>query len=82
MGQLYIKDEAVYDLAVAVMKATNAKSKTDAVRQALQHELQRAQETVPLRDRVRELQDAVAAKRGPNPKPIDLKKISDDLWDM
>ncbi|MBD9390614.1 type II toxin-antitoxin system VapB family antitoxin [Agrobacterium sp. AGB01] len=81
MGQLYIKDEAVYELAVAVMKATNAKSKTDAVRHALQDALKRAQETVPLRERVRELQDAVAAQRGPNPRPIDLKKISDELWE-
>lgn len=81
MGRLFIKDQEVYDLAVAFMKATNAKSKTDAVRQALQEALKHAQETVPLRDRVKELQEAVAAQRGPNKKPINFKIISDELWD-
>jgi antitoxin VapB len=63
------------------MKATNTGSKTEAVRHTLQDALKRAQEAVPLRERVRELQDAVADKRGPNPTPVDLKKISDELWD-
>jgi hypothetical protein len=77
MGQLCIRNKYIRELAMAVMKATGDNNKTEVVRQS-----QRARETVPLREGMRKLQEAVTAKRGPTPKPIDLKNISDEVCNM
>ena len=55
---LNIRNEAVNALAqrLAARKRTN---KTDAVRIALENELRRLDEAVPLRDRLRPLQEGV-----------------------
>ena len=55
---LNIRSEAVNQLAekLAARKHT---SKTDAVRMALENELRRLDEAVPLRERLRPLQDRV-----------------------
>jgi len=84
MAQLYIKDDSVNDLAVEVMKITKAPNKTEAVRRALQHELDRAKETVPLRERIKEIQDRIEDFVGPNPKsdPFDMKAFLDEQWEI
>jgi antitoxin VapB len=58
---LNIRNEAVNELAerLAVRKRMN---KTDAVRIALENELRRLDEAVPLRDRLRPLQDRVLSR--------------------
>lgn len=78
---LYIRDSAVDELAKKVQKITNAPSKTEAVRRALQNELKRAKDSIPLRDRVKVIQDEVAAILGRNPAPFDMKKFSDELYE-
>jgi antitoxin VapB len=58
---LNIRNEAVNELAerLAVRKRMN---KTDAVRIALENELRRLDEAVPLRDRLRPLQERVLSR--------------------
>ena len=77
---LYIQDEEVHALAIKLQRQTNAASKTEAVRIALVHELERNRAAVPLRDRLAKLQ-AEAAKIGlPNPE-FDMKEFSDEMSD-
>ncbi len=57
---LNIRDEKVNALA-AELAARKHMSKTDAVRLALQNELRREQEALPLRERLRPLQRQVQA---------------------
>lgn len=75
---LYIRDNEVDVLARQVQNATNAPSKTEAVRLALRHELERVREAEPLRDRIRKLQDAARAM-GPGDPDFDMKKFTDEL---
>jgi antitoxin VapB len=58
---LNIRNEAVNELAerLAVRRCMN---KTDAVRIALENELRRLDEAVPLRDRLRPLQERVLSR--------------------
>lgn len=73
---LYIRDDEVDALAAKLQRETNAPSKTEAVRTALIHELERNRAKVPLRD----LQ-AEAKKIGlPNPE-FDMKKFTDEMWE-
>ncbi|TJV42114.1 MAG: histidinol dehydrogenase [Mesorhizobium sp.] len=77
---LYIRDHEVDALATKLQRETNAPSKTEAVRIALVHELERNRATVPLRDRIARLQ-AEARKLGlPNPD-FDMKKFTDEMWE-
>lgn len=79
---LYIRDNDVDALAKKVQQATNAPTKTEAVRRALQNELTRAQQTLPLRERVKKIQDKVKARMGPNASDFDMKKFTDDMWEV
>jgi len=79
---LYIRDNTVDVLARRVQQITKAPNKTEAVRQALQNELTRAQENIPLREQIKEIQTRVAQRLGSNSKPFDMKKFTDDMWDI
>lgn len=78
---LYIRDSSVDDLAEKVRIALGAKTKTDAVRKALQHELERADETIPVRQKLAELRTKARERLGPPVRDIDMKKFMDELWD-
>ncbi len=58
---LNIRNEAVNQLAEK-LAARRHVNKTDAVRMALENELRRLDEAVPLRERVRSLQDRVLSR--------------------
>ena len=58
---LNIRSDAVHRLAEQVASRMKV-SKTDAVRLALEHEMDRLDATIPLRERVRALQDRVLAR--------------------
>lgn len=58
---LNIRSEEVNRLAEA-LAARKHINKTDAVKQALQNELHRLDQALPLRDRLRSLQDRVLAR--------------------
>jgi antitoxin VapB len=57
---LNIRDEEVNRLAGELARRTN-RTKTDAVKQALSHELERLDKAVPLWERLRPIQDRIAA---------------------
>jgi len=79
---LYIRDNTVDELARRVQQVTRAPNKTEAVRQALQNELTRAQATIPLREKIKNIQIRVAQQLGSNSKPFDMKKFTDEIWDI
>ena len=58
---LNIRSEEVNQLAEA-LAARRHTSKTEAVRQALENELRRLDQALPLRERLRSLQDRVMAR--------------------
>jgi antitoxin VapB len=58
---LNIRSEVVNELAER-LAARRQMNKTDAVRIALENELRRLDETVPLRDRLRPLQERVLSR--------------------
>ena len=58
---LNIRSEAVHQLAERFAARTHT-NKTDAVRIALEHELRRLDEAVPLRERLRALQERVLSR--------------------
>lgn len=76
---LFIRDDAVDSLASEVQKALKTPTKKEAVRRALQNELQRARQNRPLIDVVTELQARVAAL-GPGDPNFDMKRFTDEMW--
>ncbi|MEM8976050.1 MAG: type II toxin-antitoxin system VapB family antitoxin [Pseudomonadota bacterium] len=76
---LYIRDEDVNALADKVTKITGAQNKTEAVRAALQAQLDTVEKKKPLIERVHELQ-AKADKIGKVDPNFDMKKFSDEIW--
>jgi antitoxin VapB len=79
MAPLYIADPEVGNLAREVQQATKARTLTEAVRIALQHEMERARAIVPLEERIRKCQDEYAAL-GPDDPNVNLKEFFDEMW--
>lgn len=77
---LYIRDDAVGELAEKVMKATRAKTKTDAVRKALQARLDAEMNRKPLLERLQPILDCADQICEPDPD-FDMKKYTDEMWD-
>lgn len=77
---LFIRDDSVDALATQLQRALRASTKTEAVRIALQHELDRTRRKQPLRQRVQKAQ-AMAEAIGVADPAFDMKTFSDDLWD-
>jgi len=75
---LYIRDDEVDDLAKQLVRVTGARTKTDAVRQALQDALENSRDRVPLLDKIRPLQARVA-DLGPVDPDFDMKAFTDEL---
>lgn len=76
---LFIRDEAVDRLASEVQKALKTSTKKEAVRIALEHELERARLQRPLTEVVADLQARVAAL-GPGDPDFDMKRFTDEMW--
>ena len=77
---LYIRDDSVDALAIKVMNMTGAKSKTDAVRSALQAQLDAAKRKKPLLERIEEIQSKADKIGEPDPG-FNMKTFSDEMWD-
>ena len=76
---LYIRDNGVDELAGELQVALKAASKTEAVRIALRHELDRTRQELPIRQRLAkalELADAI----GPADPEFSMKAFTDDMW--
>ncbi len=78
---LSIRDPQVIALANELMQRVGAKSQTDAVRLALENELKRDNEKIPLTERIRKYQRAIAAL-GPSNATYDHKAHMDQGWEM
>ena len=78
---LYIRDPKVNQLADELMHRLGAKTKTEAVRVALENELKRASAELTLEERVRKIQDRVAAL-GPADPDFYEKTFMDKMWEI
>lgn len=76
---LYIRDDKVDALAEQVMRLTGAKTKTDAVREALQAALDAKLNQTSIFDKIKPLQSRVAELGEVNPD-FDMKKFTDEMW--
>lgn len=77
---LYIKDDTVDDLAIKYQKITGAKSKTDAVRNALLAQIESVTNRVPLLERLEPILKR-ADELGQGDPDFDMKKFSDEMWE-
>jgi antitoxin VapB len=77
---LYIRDDEVEALAVKVKVLTGARTKTDAVKAALLHELERLGKRAPLLERLTPVWAMVDAI-GPLDDDFDMKSFTDEMWD-
>lgn len=75
---LFIRDDDVTAMAEKLAKLTKV-SKTDAVRAALRHELERTRSSVPLRERLAVIHEKAAKIGLPNPG-FDMKAYTDEMW--
>lgn len=57
---LYIRDESVDHLVVQLQKILKTSNKTEAVRLALKNEIERSASSIPLKDRLNQLQEKVS----------------------
>jgi antitoxin VapB len=48
----------------------------------LQNELPRAQQAIPLKDRIKRIQDDVKARMGPNKPDFDMKIYTNEKWEV
>jgi antitoxin VapB len=76
---LFIRDAEVDALAEEVQKLTKSRTKTDAVRRALQNELARTRRALPLSQRLARAQ-ALADAMGPNDPSFNMKSFTDEMW--
>lgn len=76
---LYIRDRAVDELASRLQKVTGARTKTDAVRLALEHELERATAAMSFDERNAEVL-AMADALGETDPTFDMKRYTDEMW--
>lgn len=76
---LFIRDPEVDALAEEVRRLTKVKTKTEAVRRALQAQLEEARRALPLRERL-ERSKALADAMGPTDPDVDMKAYMDELW--
>jgi antitoxin VapB len=76
---LFIRDAEVDALAEEVRRLTNAKTKTEAVRRALQAQLVVAREALPARRRL-DRSKALADALGSGDPSFDMKRYTDELW--
>lgn len=77
---LSIRDKEVRTLAAIVMRKRGASNLTAAIKLALQHEIERADEAVPLKQHVAEIRArALARAKHPATQPLS-KEERDALW--
>ena len=76
---LYIRDDEVDALATHLQELTKARTKTEAVRKALENEIERKRNEIPLRERLAKIREEAWSK-GLRPNPdFDQKAFFDEL---
>lgn len=79
---LYIRDPSVDALATELQHRMGAKTKTEAVRAALQSALAAAPAPMGLPERIRPIQDSIKALMGPHKVDFDEKAFMDEGWEV
>ncbi len=77
---LFVRDDEIANMTVELQALLRAPSKTEALRVALRHELERVRTRVPVRERLAKAR-AMADAIGPSNSAFDQKAFSDQLWD-
>ncbi len=77
---LFIRDDEVDRLAEELRRLSHARTKTEAVRDALRHRLAEMRGAVPLSRRL-EHAKALADALGEGDPTFDMKAYTDALWD-
>lgn len=76
---LFIRDAEVDALAEEVRRLTKARTKTEAVRRALQAQLAETRRALPLRERLARSK-ALADAMGTSDPDFDMKTYTDEMW--
>ena len=76
---LFIRDEAADSLEVELQKALKTTTKKDAVRVALENELERVKRQRTRAAGITELQEKIAAL-GPSDPDFNMKRFTDEMW--
>lgn len=76
---LFIRDPEVDALAEEVRRLTKAKTKTEAVRRALEAQIAQARHAAPLKNRLTRAK-ALADAMGTSDPAFDMKAYTDELW--
>jgi antitoxin VapB len=77
---LFVRDEEIAEMTLELQQLLKAPTKTEALRTALRHELERTRAKAPMKERLakaRALADAI----GPSNPKFDQKAFADELWD-
>lgn len=77
---LFVRDEGVVEMTLELQRILKVRTKTEALRTALQHELDRARAEAPVKQRLAKAR-AMADAIGPSSPDFDQKAFSDQLWD-
>ena len=75
---LYVRDDAVDDLAKEYMRLSGAKTKSDAVKAALTAQIEAMKAQKPVMELIEELQVSLNAQLGEPDPNFDMKTWSDD----
>ena len=78
---LYIRDDEVDALASRVQRLAGTRTKTEAVRLALQRELGRIEAERPLEERIAKSM-ALADAMGTGKSDFDMKAFTDEMWEI
>jgi antitoxin VapB len=76
---LFIRDASVDALAEEVRHLIKAKTKTEAVRVALQRQIAETRRALPVRERLAR-STALADVMGPGDFAFDMKAYTDEMW--
>lgn len=76
---LVVRDDEVAAMAVELQELLKVPDATEALRQALRHELQRVRAQAPLREKIANAR-ATADAIGPSAPHFQFKPFSDQLW--
>lgn len=78
---LYIRDDEVDLLAGRLQRQAGLKTKTEAVRLALTHELGRIEAAKPIKERIARSM-ALADAMGTGQSDFDMKAFTDEMWEI
>ncbi|OJF94463.1 hypothetical protein AX760_09630 [Pararhizobium antarcticum] len=76
---LYVRDESVNDLAAQAQRVLKTRTKTEAIRIALERAISTEENRPPLMERLKKIQDQAAAL-GPVDPDFDQKAYLDEMW--